>query len=134
MNHQNLYQTLSDSYNEKNLNDITSHIIDLYRNKRFEILLQLGKKIKGFIATDGLHISRLFNRLITLYHPDTTFRNSKNINIDRTIRISTGSHIFYLSGKHWQSNRPTGIPMSLIFMICTVRRYATASMQRSLML
>jgi len=70
MNHQNLYQTLSDSYNEKNLNDITSHIIDLYRNKRFEILLQLGKKIKGFIATDGLHISRLFNRLITLYHPD----------------------------------------------------------------
>jgi hypothetical protein len=70
MNEQTLYYKLKMAYSEKNLNEITSRIIDLYRNNQFEILLQLGKKIKDFITADGLHVSRLFNRLITLYHPD----------------------------------------------------------------
>ena len=70
MTQQNLYQTLTNAYTEKNLNEITARIIDLYRNRQFDQIVQLGKKIKNIIDLDGVHISRLFNRLMTLYHPD----------------------------------------------------------------
>lgn len=70
MNQLQLYRILEDAYNEKNLNDISSRIITIYRSKQFELLLQIGKKLKSFINADSMQISRLFNRLILLYHPD----------------------------------------------------------------
>lgn len=66
----NLYSNLKMAYTEKNLNTITSKIIELYRNKHFDIIKKLALKIKDFIEFDISKTNRLFNQMIMLYHPD----------------------------------------------------------------
>lgn len=65
-----LYQKLKNAYTEKNLTHITLKIIELYRNRQFGLLKKLLHKVQPIIDSDQDKPSKLFSRLILLYHPD----------------------------------------------------------------
>lgn len=67
---ENLFQELKAAYSESNLNSISARIIRLYRTKRFDSIINMGRKIREFIDFDLEKTNRIFNQLILLYHPD----------------------------------------------------------------
>ncbi len=73
-----LYTKLKKAYSDKNLNQITGKIIDLYKDKRLGQIRVLTNKISPFVLIDEEDDARCFSKLIMLYHPDKGeyYRNS----------------------------------------------------------
>ncbi len=65
-----LYQNLKKAYTAENLNLISSRIIDLFRDHRYDALRALQKVVNEFTPCQEEKINRVFSRLIMFYHPD----------------------------------------------------------------
>ena len=74
MNHRHsiemIFQKLMQGYTKKNLNHISSVIIEAYRRKDFHFLNELTLSIREYMPVQQDQISKLFSRLMMLYHPD----------------------------------------------------------------
>ncbi len=80
-----IYQKLKNVYTRENLTRITSCLIDAYRKKRHQYLIDLADKI----SEDTVHTlpaSKVFSMLIKRYHPD------------RLLFIQNQLEIFYKAG------------------------------------
>jgi hypothetical protein len=65
-----LYARLKSAYTEENLHQISSRIIDLFRERRFESLRVYQREIDVYTPFREEKINRVFYRLIMFYHPD----------------------------------------------------------------
>jgi len=65
-----LYQKLKDAYTAENLGLISGRIIDLFRDHKYDALRAVQKVVNEFTPCDEEKISKVFARLIMLYHPD----------------------------------------------------------------
>ena len=66
---QNIFQQLQTAYSLENLNQISRHILDLYRNKNFMALQNLLSNSEA-LAKPPISGRQLFSKLMMLYHPD----------------------------------------------------------------
>ncbi|MBU1096504.1 MAG: leucine-rich repeat domain-containing protein [Bacteroidetes bacterium] len=67
---QDLIQQLFLAYSEKNLNTITTKIIELYKKNQFDSIREISKLVLGDQYPESEKISKSFSRLIMLFHPD----------------------------------------------------------------
>jgi hypothetical protein len=65
-----LYTNLKLAYTAENLHLISSRIIDMFREHQYDALRAIQKAVRDFIPLEEEKISRVFSRLIMLYHPD----------------------------------------------------------------
>lgn len=65
-----LYHKLKEAYTAENLGLISGRIIDLFRDHRYDALRAIQKVVNEFTPIEEEKISRVFTRLIMLYHPD----------------------------------------------------------------
>ncbi|MGC9342485.1 MAG: hypothetical protein ACP5E3_07290 [Bacteroidales bacterium] len=83
---QELYKELDRAYSDENLNLITGKLILLYKNRNFDKIREIAGKV--FNAPEATHEkeSKLFSRLMMMYHPD------KGTHIREKIRKLYHSH------------------------------------------
>jgi Leucine-rich repeat (LRR) protein len=74
-----LYTKLKEAYSEKNLNAISSKIIELYRNKQHSKIKGLLSAIGNYIDFQEDNINKSFSKLIFMYHPDKGHQYRKEI-------------------------------------------------------
>jgi hypothetical protein len=65
-----LYNNLKRAYTAENLHLISSRIIDLFRDHRYDALRAVQKVVNEYTPCREEKINRVFSRLIMLYHPD----------------------------------------------------------------
>ena len=65
-----LYQKLKDAYTPENLGLISGRIIDLFRDHKYDALRAIQKVVNEYTPCMEEKISKVFSRLIMLYHPD----------------------------------------------------------------
>ena len=65
-----LYNELSGAYNEANLHRISSLVIDLYKERKYDALRYIQKIVNEHVSCAEEKINKVFSRLIMLYHPD----------------------------------------------------------------
>jgi hypothetical protein len=65
-----LYHKLKGAYTAENLGLISGRIIDLFRNHKYDALRAIQKVVNEYTPMEEEKISRVFTRLIMLYHPD----------------------------------------------------------------
>lgn len=65
-----LYNKLIKAYSDENLNQITSKLIELYKNKNFGKIREIANKISKFVIIDEEKNAKCFSKLVILYHPD----------------------------------------------------------------
>lgn len=70
IDYKRLYDKLKNAYTEKNLNTITSKVIGLFKNKKFEYLNDILKIVHEKEDKFDSKIGKSFSRLILMYHPD----------------------------------------------------------------
>lgn len=75
----NLYIKLKEAYSEKNLNIISSKIIELYRNKQHAKIKGLLTALGDYINFQDDNINKSFSKLIFMYHPDKGHQYRKEI-------------------------------------------------------
>ncbi|MFC2137466.1 leucine-rich repeat domain-containing protein [Bacteroidota bacterium] len=74
-----LYKKLINAYSDINLNNITAQIINLYKNRDYQMLKEVAAIVSEFIDFKYDRISKCFSKLITLYHPDKGSYHLKEI-------------------------------------------------------
>ncbi len=65
-----LQKQLLDAYSQKNLNNISLTLINLYKSKQFSKLQKIAEIISDFIVIEINAEGKGFSRLMMLYHPD----------------------------------------------------------------
>ena len=80
------YQKLLDAYSEKNLTEISSKLIQLYKTKNKNALQRIAQIASDFTLIKDGSINSIFSQLMMLYHPD----KSKNILEKVTTIINSG--------------------------------------------
>ncbi|MEN8157954.1 MAG: hypothetical protein ABFS10_13465 [Bacteroidota bacterium] len=65
-----LYRNLKLAYTAENLHLISSRIIDMFRDHRYDALRAVQKVVNEYTPLREEKINRVFSRLIMLYHPD----------------------------------------------------------------
>ena len=65
-----LYKKLKDAYTEENLTTISSQLIKLYKERQYDTITAIARKIKMVVDIGESRINRIFSKLIMLYHPD----------------------------------------------------------------
>ena len=65
-----LYENLRKAYTSENLHLISSRIIDMFREHRYDALRAVQKAVCEYTPFTEEKINRVFSRLIMLYHPD----------------------------------------------------------------
>ncbi len=97
----NLYHDLEQAYSEKNLNRITAKLIDLYKNKNYETINDLARKVGDYVGVAEDSTAKTFSHLMQLYHPDRGdfYRSEirKFFNENDQKKLNTFSHIFLLN-------------------------------------
>ena len=81
MNISELYQKLIHAYSVENLNRISMILIDLYKNKQYFALKNIGELIKDDKDWKFDSGQKDFSTLLMLYHPDRRNIHLKNIEI-----------------------------------------------------
>ncbi|MBN2279060.1 MAG: leucine-rich repeat domain-containing protein [Candidatus Marinimicrobia bacterium] len=74
------YQKLLNAYSEKNLTEITSKLIHLYKRKNINALQKIAQIVSDFTVIKDGSINSIFSQLIMLYHPDKSKRIIEKIN------------------------------------------------------
>ena len=74
---QELYSQLKEAYSDKNLNRITSLLVQLYKSKEFGKIKEIFNLISEYTEIKEEKINKCFSQLMMLYHPDkgTFYRN-----------------------------------------------------------
>lgn len=75
-----LKNKLLNDYSTDNLNKLTIKIIELNNQKQNDCLIQMSELVNDFTPFVTDHSSKLFSRLIMLYHPDKFSEYQKAIN------------------------------------------------------
>lgn len=70
MNESNLSSSLIDAFSVENLNHITAKIIQLHKKKNLSALQKIVRIVNDYYPMEEEKSSRLFSRLIMLFHPD----------------------------------------------------------------
>ena len=70
MQNKNIQQKLITAYTEANLNYITTNVINCYKEKRFAYIHEVNRILKNDNIDVKEKISKIFSRIIMLYHPD----------------------------------------------------------------
>ncbi len=65
-----LYNNLKTAYTEENLHLISSRIIDMFRDHKYDALRAVQKVVNEYVPCQEEKINRVFSRLIMIYHPD----------------------------------------------------------------
>ena len=65
-----LYHKLKDAYTPENLGLISGRIIDMFRDHKYDALRAVQKVVNEYTPCVEEKISKVFSRLIMLYHPD----------------------------------------------------------------
>lgn len=65
-----LYRELDRAYSDENLNLITGKLIMLYKNRNFEKIREIAARVINASDTAEVKESKLFSRLMMMYHPD----------------------------------------------------------------
>ncbi|OJJ23658.1 hypothetical protein BKI52_04665 [marine bacterium AO1-C] len=65
-----LYQKLKKAYSQENLHRITTHLIQLHKNKNYEVIKKIYHSVFGNSRLEEVTNTRRFSQLIMLYHPD----------------------------------------------------------------
>lgn len=65
-----LYGSLKQAYTAENLHLLSSRIIDLFRQHRYDALRAIQKVVNDYTPCEEEKINRVFSRLIMIYHPD----------------------------------------------------------------
>lgn len=65
-----LYTTLKKAYTTENLGVISSRIIEMFREHRYDALRAVQKVVNEYTPCAEEKINRVFSRLIMIYHPD----------------------------------------------------------------
>jgi len=105
-----LYEKLITAYSDENLNNITGKLIDLYKKKDYLKIRTIANKISEFIVIDEEKESKLFSRLIVLYHPDKGASARKIIKESHRKNdldtLSGFSHILLLENIEFETTTP----------------------------
>jgi len=76
-----LYADLVEAYADANLNQVTGHLISLYKNKHYSKIRKIANKISRYVSfAEEEKDAKLFSQLIMLYHPDKGGHIRKEIN------------------------------------------------------
>jgi len=70
MGTKDLYIKLKEAYSDKNLNEITGKLIELYKAKNFCQIRTIANRISSHIPVNDESDTKCFSKLIMLYHPD----------------------------------------------------------------
>jgi hypothetical protein len=70
MNEHSLSLTLLEAFSVENLNHITAKIIQLHKKKNLSALQKIVRIVNDYFPMEEEKSSRLFSRLIMLFHPD----------------------------------------------------------------
>jgi hypothetical protein len=73
-----LYNNLKRAYTAENLHSISSRIIDMFRDRKYDALRAVQKVVNEYTPCQEEKINRVFSRLIMIYHPD---RLNQNLNM-----------------------------------------------------
>ena len=65
-----LYSLLKKAYTAENMHHISSRIIDLFKERKYDALRGYQKIVHEYIPCDEEKINKVFSRLIMIYHPD----------------------------------------------------------------
>lgn len=76
---QDLYDALVRAYSAENLNELSSDIIAVYRNKDIETLRRIHALMYNGNQGSEDRISRIFSKIITQYHPDRQEQINKEL-------------------------------------------------------
>lgn len=87
-------------YTHENLNRISTVIIDAYRRKDSQTLARLALSIRKYVSIHDDQISKLFSRLMMLYHPDRLEVYRKAIteffNLGDLLSLEQYAHVFMM--------------------------------------
>lgn len=70
MEKKELYNKLKEAYSDKNLNQITAKLIELYKSKNYCQIRTISNRIAKYVPATEESDNKRFSRLIMLYHPD----------------------------------------------------------------
>jgi len=70
-----LYHKLKEAYTNENLGLISGRIIDMFRGHKYDALRAVQKVVNEFTPCEEEKVSKVFSRLIKLYHPDRLGQN-----------------------------------------------------------
>lgn len=95
-----LHRKLKEAYSDRNLNEITGKLIDLYKSKNYCQIRTISNRISGFAPSEEESDNKRFSRLVMLYHPDKgeSYRKS----IDRAFKagnmedLESYAHILHI--------------------------------------
>ncbi|MEZ5072794.1 MAG: hypothetical protein R2751_18025 [Bacteroidales bacterium] len=65
-----LYLSLKEAYTAENLHQISSRIISLFQEKRYDGLRAIQRVVNEYVPLEEDKANRIFSRMIKLYHPD----------------------------------------------------------------
>lgn len=95
-----LYKSLVEAYSIKKLNVIASNLILWNKSKQYRKLEIVAGKISGYIKIDTSNKSKLFSKLIQIYHPDKSEQYLKTIEVlyrkDAIEELKSYEHILKL--------------------------------------
>ena len=94
------YQKLLNAYSVKNLTELTSQLINLYKTGNKNVLIQIVQILSDFVRIEDGNVSKIFSQLMMFYHPDKSAmiqEKIKNlINQDRISSLKSYMHILEL--------------------------------------
>ena len=100
MEKKELYKKLKEAYSDKNLNQITGKLIDLYKTKNYCQIRTIANRISKYVPVSEESDTKRFSRLIMMYHPDkgemyrkAIDKASKETNL---VELESFSHILLL--------------------------------------
>ncbi|PKP18096.1 MAG: hypothetical protein CVU05_14300 [Bacteroidetes bacterium HGW-Bacteroidetes-21] len=110
---QELHKALVGAWSDRNLNYITSKLIELYKNKNYAAIREVVNKISKYVVIDEENDAKCFSRLVMLYHPDRgeAIRNE----LDQLFagnhheKLTEFSHILIISRFDFNSVKPVAI-------------------------
>ncbi|MDF1576214.1 MAG: hypothetical protein P1P86_13580 [Bacteroidales bacterium] len=74
-----LYNNLKKAYTAENLGLVSGRIIGLFRDKKYDALRAMQRVVNEYTPCQEEKISKIFSRLIMLYHPDRLSQNLEQL-------------------------------------------------------
>lgn len=75
-----LQEKLQEAYTQRNLNNISLTLINLYKNQQYTILQKIAEIISDYVDIEITADGKGFSKLIMLYHPDRVHYHINEIN------------------------------------------------------
>jgi len=108
-----LYNKLKLAYTAENLHLVSSRIIDMFREHRYDSLRAIQKVVNEYTPCAEEKINKIFSRLIMLYHPDRL--NQALGQLDESLKAGDFEKLFEMSHiLHVKNLEPEHVSVSSI--------------------